>query len=127
MVGEAPRYLFTYGTLMRGEPLHAALRGAEFVGEFTTAPCFELVDCGGRPAVVRGGSTAIRGELYRVDVELLARTDEIEAHPRTMRREAVWIEGIGDVDCYVMRREQVIQCPRIRSGDWRRRLGGAGA
>ena len=34
--------LFVNGTLMRGLKLHKNLDGAEFLGEFTTKPCFRL-------------------------------------------------------------------------------------
>ncbi len=116
-----PRYLFVYGTLMQGEVWHDHMQGAQFVREVDSLPCFELVDLGSHPAMVRGSCTPVRGELYRVNAEIIARLDQFEDHPMAFVRESIWIEEVGEVECYLARREQVTGMPRIRSGDWRRR------
>lgn len=75
MNGKAPpgpaMLLFVYGTLMRGEVAHDRLARAAFVDEHVTAPRFTLYALGWYPGAAAGGSTAIAGELYRVDAALL--------------------------------------------------------
>lgn len=57
--------LLTYGTLMRGFPLHRLLQGsAELVG--TGAVAARLLDLGAYPAAVPDVAGAVRGEVYRV-------------------------------------------------------------
>jgi gamma-glutamylcyclotransferase (GGCT)/AIG2-like uncharacterized protein YtfP len=111
--------LFVYGTLLRGEANHALLTGSRFLGEARTEPVFELVSFGEYPAMVRGGSTVVLGEVYEVDAETLAQVDELEEHPHFFRREMVRLEGEGEAFVYVVTRETARGRPRIPSGDWR--------
>ncbi|NPA85040.1 MAG: gamma-glutamylcyclotransferase [Crenarchaeota archaeon] len=78
-------YLFVYGTLMRGCPLHGALEeiGATFVSPAVTAERHTLYDVysGGEryPAMLLGGGEHyVMGELYLVPEEGLERLDVIE-------------------------------------------------
>jgi gamma-glutamylcyclotransferase (GGCT)/AIG2-like uncharacterized protein YtfP len=70
--------LFVNGTLMRGLALHGNLSGAEFVKDCATAPRYRLYSIGdvhpGMFEVVSGG-VAVKGELYRVPVEVLERVE----------------------------------------------------
>jgi gamma-glutamylaminecyclotransferase len=113
--------LFVYGTLMRGEHHHDALAGAEFLGEAETLPVYELVLVDYFPALLTGGATAVRGELYRVDAELLARLDELEEVPHYYVREEIALSGGARAETYLMPRERVPGAPRIESGSFRRR------
>ena len=61
--------VFTYGTLLKGEPNHGLLAEARLVGEARTEPVFDLINLGAFPGMVAGGSTAVRGEIYEVDVD----------------------------------------------------------
>jgi hypothetical protein len=65
------RVLFVYGTLLSGERSHDRLGGSEKLGDATTEAIFHLVDLGPYPAMVIDGTTAVAGELYRVDVKRL--------------------------------------------------------
>jgi gamma-glutamylcyclotransferase (GGCT)/AIG2-like uncharacterized protein YtfP len=70
--------LFVNGTLMRGLKLHSNLDGAEFVGEFRTAPIYRLYSIGdvhpGMFEVERGG-VSVAGEIYRTSEEIWARVE----------------------------------------------------
>jgi gamma-glutamylcyclotransferase (GGCT)/AIG2-like uncharacterized protein YtfP len=65
--------LFVNGTLMRGLGLHKNLDGAEFLGEFTTEPCYRLYSIDdihpGMFKVAEGG-VAVKGEMYRMSDEI---------------------------------------------------------
>jgi len=69
MADEPADLIFFNGTVMRGEPDHANLSGADFVAEATTAAGYRLFSIGDRyPAMVprRNGGVSVDGELYRV-------------------------------------------------------------
>jgi gamma-glutamylcyclotransferase (GGCT)/AIG2-like uncharacterized protein YtfP len=70
--------LFVNGTLMRGLALHDNLKGAEFLGEGWTAPCYRLHSIGDRhPGMyeVQEGGIAVAGELYRVPDDVWRRVE----------------------------------------------------
>lgn len=115
--------VFVYGTLLSGEPNHAALAGARFAGAAETAPAFELVDLGPYPALVAGGATRVRGEVYDVDEATLAALDAFEGHPDLYVRIRVTLADGTEAIAYAMPRARVAGRPRIASGDWRRRRG----
>ncbi|UQA55763.1 gamma-glutamylcyclotransferase family protein [Polyangium aurulentum] len=113
--------LFVYGSLLAGEANHAMLTGARFLGDATTAPAFELADLGPYPALVRGGATAVAGELYAVTAEHLRRLDAFEGHPHLYQRGGVQIEGGRSAQSYFMDPVRAQGYPRIASGRWRDR------
>ncbi|WP_437679520.1 gamma-glutamylcyclotransferase family protein [Sorangium sp. So ce131] len=113
--------LFVYGTLMRGERSHALLGRARCLGAARTAASFELADLGAYPALVRGGSVGVLGELYEPDGETLAALDLYEGCPELFRREPIELDEGGRCEAYLMLPRQVRTCPRIASGDWRSR------
>lgn len=103
-------YVFVYGTLKRGFCNHRLLEKAAFVKEVKTRPHYLLFDLGPYPAMVvatdRGDS--IRGELYHVDTETLARLDQLEGHPYYYRRETMYLaEGEFDqpVEVYLFQKK----------------------
>jgi gamma-glutamylaminecyclotransferase len=110
--------LFVYGTLLRGEPNHPQLSEASFVRSSRTQPRYELVDLGGYPALLEDGSTAISGEVYDVDPELLTRLDEFEEVPELYERRPIHLVD-GAVDAYVMARDRAIGASKIKDGSWR--------
>jgi gamma-glutamylcyclotransferase (GGCT)/AIG2-like uncharacterized protein YtfP len=115
--------LFVYGTLMRGERAHVLLGRAQYLGLARTAPSFELADFGAYPALVRGGSVAVHGELYDPDPETLASLDLYEGCPDLFRRESIALDGGASCEAYLMLAGQALGCPRIDSGAWRTRRG----
>ena len=65
--------LFVNGTLMRGLALHPNLEGAEFMGEFRTAPVYRLYSIGDvHPGMfeVDEGGVSVAGEMYRMSDEI---------------------------------------------------------
>ncbi len=73
--------LFVNGTLMRGLALHDNLRGAEFIGEFVTAPHYRLYSIDDiHPGMfeVPDGGVAVTGEMYRMSDETWARVEAKE-------------------------------------------------
>lgn len=96
--------LFVYGTLKRGCRNHVAMRGAEFAGETWTEPAYLMVNCGPYPGLVRAGDgragMAIRGELYRVEEELLAALDRLEDVPFEYVRETIRLADGGEAQTY---------------------------
>lgn len=70
--------LFVNGTLMRGLGLHHNLAGAEFLGEFETAPVYRIHSIGDvHPGMyeVEAGGIAVKGELYRMSEEIWKRVE----------------------------------------------------
>lgn len=73
--------LFVNGTLMRGLALHHNLDGAEFLGEFTTEPCYRLYSIDDiHPGMfkVDEGGVAVTGEMYRMSDEIWRRVEDGE-------------------------------------------------
>ena len=73
--------LFVNGTLMKGLKLNKNLDGAEFMGEFTTEPCYRLFTINdihpGMFEVAEGG-VAVAGEMYRMSDEIWQFVEEGE-------------------------------------------------
>jgi gamma-glutamylcyclotransferase (GGCT)/AIG2-like uncharacterized protein YtfP len=112
--------LFAYGTLMRGYPLHRALRrGASLVGAGSVRG--RLLDLGAYPGLIAGGGR-VRGEVYRLDAaELLPVLDREEGYNFIRRRVLVTLDGGARARAWVYR----YRGPRARAvpvphGDYRR-------
>jgi gamma-glutamylcyclotransferase (GGCT)/AIG2-like uncharacterized protein YtfP len=70
--------LFVNGTLMRGLALHPNLAGAEFLGEFETAPCYRIYSIDDHhPGMfeVESGGVSVPGEMYRMPDDVWARVE----------------------------------------------------
>lgn len=93
--------LFVNGTLMRGLKLHANLDGAEFLGEFRTAPKYRIFSIGdvhpGMYRVERGG-ISVPGEIYWLPDDVWARVEAGE--PPGLYKGQIelsdgrWVDGI---------------------------------
>ena len=73
--------LFVNGTLMRGLELNKNLEGAEFLGAFTTQPCYRLFSINDvHPGMfeVADGGVAVAGEMYRMSDEIWRRVEDGE-------------------------------------------------
>jgi gamma-glutamylaminecyclotransferase len=104
---------------MRGEARHSLLARSKFLGAAATEAAFELVDLGAYPALVHGGRTAVRGELYAVGSGDLAQLDRVEGVPDYYRRETITLADRTEAQSYLLAREDVVGRPRIPGGDWR--------
>jgi gamma-glutamylaminecyclotransferase len=113
--------LFVYGTLMKGEHHHEALKEASFVGLSETEPVFEMVQIDYYPALLSGGTTRIIGELYEVDDATLARLDDLEEVPEVFVRERLKLADGSEAFTYVMPRERAANAEPIPSGYFRMR------
>jgi gamma-glutamylcyclotransferase (GGCT)/AIG2-like uncharacterized protein YtfP len=111
--------VFVYGTLLKGESNHQLLRSAQFVSEGTTKPTFELRNLGAFPAMVLGGTSAVTGEVYDVDVCTLAALDKLEGHPTFYVRTPIKLADGTAVETYLLRTSQVKNFTLITSGSWR--------
>jgi gamma-glutamylaminecyclotransferase len=113
--------LFVYGSLLSGEPNHHYLAGSPKVGDRQTAAGYVLVDLGAYPALLEGGTTSVRGEVYEVDAGTLASVDAFEGHPLLYRRVPVRLRTGEEVAGYLLhQRELAAGRPVIPDGDWRR-------
>lgn len=114
--------LFVYGTLRQGEPRHALLDGAELLLATATVPAFYLVDLGPHAALVRGGTTAVCGELYRLDLETRRRIDVDRQVPILFTRETIELADGTKADAYLLDAERARGRRRLAHGDWKKRF-----
>jgi gamma-glutamylcyclotransferase (GGCT)/AIG2-like uncharacterized protein YtfP len=91
--------LFVYGTLMRQQPNHAELAGAQFVRVTRTMAAYSVVHVAGYPALVPGKSE-VSGELFEVDGAVLARLDVFEGDG--YRRGRVTLEDGEVAEAYLL-------------------------
>ncbi len=118
-----PELVFVYGTLKRGFGNHHWLAGAPFLGE---AELHDVVlhDLGPFPMAVPGEGT-VRGELYAVDADGLARLDRLEGYPRLYDRRPLPLVDGRCAWVYLGRPHQVRHVAAIADGCWRGPAPGA--
>lgn len=93
--------LFVYGTLMRGFGNHHYLDGQTFLRKAETQPAYTLYGQG-VPFMVPGGQTAVKGELYEVDVrQIRDRIDRLEAHPDVYTRTLITLDDGTEAWAYL--------------------------
>ena len=114
--------LFVNGTLMHGLALHHNLDGAEFLGEFHTAPAYRLYSIGDiHPGMfeVETGGVSVAGEMYRMSDEIWARVEVGE--PPHLYRGPVRLSDNRIVDGILFPREHAEGKHKDISefGDWR--------
>ena len=78
-------FLFSYGTL-QDEPVQRSTFGRKLEGAADQLPGFESMPLANHVnAAYKGGSAAIRGTVFEVTKEELAKSDEYEQHARYVR------------------------------------------
>jgi gamma-glutamylcyclotransferase (GGCT)/AIG2-like uncharacterized protein YtfP len=93
------------------------LGNATFIAATWTDPFFTLVDMGGFPALVEGGTTAVLGEIYDIAPENLIELDRYEDTPKLYQRVARTIAG-HEVQVYLMPARCAEGRPQLLNGDW---------
>jgi gamma-glutamylaminecyclotransferase len=75
--------LFVFGTLKRGFPLHTHIQGARYAGNYRTVLPYRMLIAGPWFAPMMlpepGAGHQVKGELYCVDQDHLARIDAAES------------------------------------------------
>lgn len=117
--GRRELLLFVCDTLMSGQAESARLEGARALGPAATEPTFDLVEVGAQAALVPGGATSVKGEVYAIEAALLATIDISRGHPVMFKRRRVRLDDGREVEAYTLDPEQVRGRRRIRSGDFR--------
>ena len=114
--------VFVYGSLKRGQGNHGQMEGCSWQGE-AELDGLALYDLGPFPMAVASSDpeARLRGELYRVGAEQLARLDRFEGAPRLYERQRWRLRDGREVWVYVGRGHQVRHVRRIPSGCWRGR------
>jgi gamma-glutamylcyclotransferase (GGCT)/AIG2-like uncharacterized protein YtfP len=71
------------------------------------------------PGVSAGGTTAIEGEVFDVNDDVLERLDTLEGHPTFYTRTEIELEDGERVGAYLLPAERYADRTRIPDGDWR--------
>lgn len=132
MTTPAPRHVFVYGTLRRGDvrDITRLLPAPQFVGMGSVAGV--LYDLGPYPGVLLGGDDRVQGEVYVISADLERLLDEIEevwpqqSGEYSRREVAVQMAGAPAAAgpmclVYEINPGRLAGCPVIAGGDWRRR------
>jgi gamma-glutamylaminecyclotransferase len=72
----------------------------------------------GYPALVAGGTAAVRGEVYEVEESLIPELDAYEDVPELYQRVTLEIGGI-EAFVYLLPEAFAVGRPELPSGDWR--------
>lgn len=119
------RHVFVYGTLRRG--------GRNDIARYRPAPAHvadafiagTLYDLGAYPGVVLGGSARVAGEIYRIDAEVEAALDLLEAVAEDdggeyLRRHVEVEAGAQRIRClvYEIHPSRIAGRAVIAGGDW---------
>lgn len=95
--------LFVYGTLKQGFPLSGLMKGAKYLGPAITKKCKFALDTHNEawPGLILG-KYRIKGEMYEVTPEILARLDVAEGCPELFERAKIRIKDyIDKIHVYV--------------------------
>lgn len=123
--------VFVYGTLMQGMQRSMCMQKARFEGlGFINA---DLYDCGSYPGILQGNSVTY-GELYTLDVHLIAELDAIEGYEEHNLENSLFLRQTVTVNSLHQATSTqayayffngyLPQEQRIRRGDYRRYLLG---
>jgi len=121
--------VFVYGTLKKGQPNHHWLSQTEngfqtFLGHATSVKKFPLVIASryNIPYLLDkpGSGHNIRGEIYEVDEQMLAKLDELEDHPTYYERRPELFKMIEDnkeMTCWIYilkkHKEEMLELPML--------------
>ena len=117
MTNQKTTKVFVYGSLLSGLINSALLDSSKKLGDFVTPPKFKMFDLGMFPAIIPGGDTPIKGEVYEVAGTTLERLDQLEGHPHFYRRTKIATE-YGEAWVYLFQTD-LRDSTRVPDGDWR--------
>ena len=110
--------VFVYGSLRKGFGLSPVLSSSDYIETVKTKPKYTMYSLGAFPCIVKGGKTAIVGEIYSVSEEVERRLDMIEGVPQLYQKGKVEIDGYDNVIAYFMKKNKVNTLNVIETGDW---------
>jgi len=121
--------VFVYGTLMKGFGNHFFLQHDVFLGYGETKPEYTFYNLGHFPALVKGGSTSVRGEIYEVHPQTIEWLDKLEGVAEGLyKRVEITLagsspSGLSKVSTYIFPRENLepSRDVPIKSGDWKKK------
>jgi gamma-glutamylaminecyclotransferase len=89
--------IFVYGTLKKGKSLNFYLKNATFLEEGVTLLPYPLIVKPGKwyPYLLNlpGKGYRVRGEIYRLDFQILKKLDRLEEVPHYYRRAKIRVRG----------------------------------
>ena len=112
------RKVFVYGSLRKGFGLSPVLSSSDYVDTVQTKPKYTMYSLGAFPCIVKGGNTAITGEVYNISSDTEERLDMIEGVPQLYKKGKVEIKGFRNVLAYFMTKSSVKGLNVVESGDW---------
>ena len=112
------KQVFVYGSLRKGFGLSPVLNSSDYVETVKTKPKYTMYSLGAFPCIVKGGDTAIVGEIYNISPETERRLDMIEGVPQLYQKGKVDIDGYSNVMAYFMKKSSVKGLNKIETGDW---------
>jgi gamma-glutamylcyclotransferase (GGCT)/AIG2-like uncharacterized protein YtfP len=112
------RKVFVYGSLRKGFGLSPVLSSSDYVDTVKTKPKYTMYSLGAFPCIVKGGNTAITGEIYNISLETERRLDMIEGVPQLYRKGKVEIKGYRNVLAYFFTKSNAEGLNKVETGDW---------
>ena len=113
-------YLFTYGTLMKGQRASSMLTNAEYIGDGILRG-YGLYEVGEYPAAVPVKGFNVYGEVYEIDDGMLKDFDEYEGEGDLYIRKLLEIEmEQGKMDAWVYEYNRSVEGTELRApkGKW---------
>jgi gamma-glutamylcyclotransferase (GGCT)/AIG2-like uncharacterized protein YtfP len=94
--------LFFYGSLKRGYSNHHLVAGQRYLADAVTRPCYRIIQLGQYGGMIRDDERglAVKGELWAIDTECLAKLDVFEMGEGLWQRVRVEVEGFTGVESY---------------------------
>lgn len=118
MSDKVKNLVFVYGSLKKNHYNHKNFLGdSKYLGDASTTPKYTMWSLGGFPAVCVSGKTAIIGEVYEVELDVLRRLDLLEGVPHFYQRLNV-DTPYGEAYIYAMIRQDARAREPIESGFW---------
>ena len=116
--------IFVYGTLMAGLGNSYFLQNDVFLGYGETKPEYTFYNLGYFPAMVEGGNTSVKGEIYEVHPQTVEWLDKLEGVAEGLyeRKEITLTDG-EKAFTYIFPRENLEpkRDKPIKGGDWRKK------